>query len=244
VTEMPAGDAAWAAQLLEAKRREYAGYSPVFWRPAEGIAPQHERFLRSRIAAAETVALRTAGGFLICECRQGDPPEGFVDDFTVAPPRAWAEDGAALLLAAAERLAARGIGRVRVVTAHDDQPKSALLRALNLGLAEQWWVHEVRPAGPPAPPGRVSGPGFAGLLTQAPPVYAPGGPVFHADQPGGPASIGAIAREAAERGAVLAVVPAAPGTALAAALRQNGWAVASDWYTGSVPEQPRDPQRT
>jgi hypothetical protein len=86
MTEMQPRDAAWAAQLLEAKRREYARYSPVFWRPAEGAAPLHERFLRSRIAAADTVALRTPSGFIVCECRQGDPPEGFVDDFTVAGP--------------------------------------------------------------------------------------------------------------------------------------------------------------
>ncbi len=33
-------------------------------------------------------------------------------------------------------------------------------------------------------------------------------------------------------GAVLAVVPAAPGSALSAGLRQRGWSVASDWYLG------------
>lgn len=226
---MRAEDAEWAAGLLEQQRREYARYSPVFWRPAEGARTLHERFLRRQILGAATVALRTREGFILCECR---PHEGFVDDFTLAPPRRWYEDGAALLMAAAERLAARGIGTLRVVTAHDDQPKSALLRALSLSVAEQWWVHELLPAGPPAPPGRVSGPGFSGLLTQAPPVYAPGGPVFLADSPQAPASVSVIAREATEHGAVLAVIPAAPGTALAAELRRRGWTIASDWYTG------------
>lgn len=229
ITEMRAEDAEWAAGLLEEQRREYAPYSPVFWRPADGARILHERYLRRQITAAATVALRTRDGFILCECR---PHEGFVDDFTLTAPRRWAEDGAALLLAAAERLAARGIGTLRVVTAHDDQPKSGLLRNLSLSVAEQWWVHELLPAGAPAPPGRVSGPGFSGLLTQAAPVYAPGGPVFLADSPAEPAAISAITHGATEHGAVLAVIPAAPGTALAAGLRRKGWTVASDWYTG------------
>lgn len=222
-------DAVWAAGLLELQRREYARYSPVFWRPAEGARTLHERFLRRQITAEANVALRTHDGFIICQCR---PDEGFVDDFTLAPPRRWNEDGAALLLAAAEKLAEGGIGVLRVVTAHDDQPKAGLLRDLSLSLAEQWWVHELLPAGLPAPPGRVSGPGFSGLLTQAPPVYAPGGPLFLADQPDDPACISVIAHEATERGAVLAVIPATPGSAVAAELRRRGWTVASDWYTG------------
>lgn len=222
-------DAAWAAELLELQRHEYALYSPVFWRPAEGARTLHERYLRRRIAAEATVALRTQEGFIICECR---PDEGFVDEFTLRPPRRWGEDGTALLLAAAERLSERGIGTLRVVIAQDDQPKAKLLRDLSLSLAEQWWVHELLPAGLPAPPGRVSGPGFSGLLTQAPPVYAPGGPLFLADRPEEPAAVAVIAREATECGAVLAVIPAAPDTAVAAELRRRGWTVASAWYTG------------
>jgi len=226
---MRADDAEWAAGLLELKRREYAQYSPVFWRPAEGASTLHARFLRRQILSAATVALRTPDGFIICERR---PPEGFVDDFTVTSPQRWEDDGAALLLAAADRVAADGITTLRVVTAHDDHPKSALLRALSLSVAEQWWVHELLPAGAPAPPGRVTGQGFSGLLTQAPPVYAPGGPVFHADRLEDPAAISVITHEATERGAVLAVIPAAPDSALAAELQRRGWVIAPDWYTG------------
>jgi hypothetical protein len=229
VNEMRVEDAAWAAGLLELQRREYERYSPVFWRPAEGARTLHERFLRRQIASDATVALRTPEGFIICECR---PDEGFVDDFTLAPPRRWNEDGATLLLAAAEKLAEGGIGVLRVVTAHNDRAKVDLLRDLSLSLAEQWWVHELLPAGLPAPPGRVSGRGFAGLLTQAPPVYAPGGPLFLADRPDDPGAVSLIAHQATEHGAVLAIIPAAPDTAVAAELRRRGWTVASDWYTG------------
>jgi hypothetical protein len=229
VNEMRAEDATWAAGLLELQRREYARYSPVLWRPAEDARTLHERFLRRQIASEATVALRTQAGFVICECR---PDEGYVDDFTLTPPRRWDEDGATLLLAVSEELAARGIGTLRVVIAHDDEPKAGLLRGLSLSLAEQWWVRELLPAGLPASPGRVSGPGFSGLLTQAPPVYAPGGPVFLADRPEEPAAINTIAHEATEHGAVLAVIPAAPDTAVASELRRRGWTVASDWYAG------------
>lgn len=229
VTEMRPQDAAWAAGLLELKRNEYARYSPVFWRPAEGARTVHEPFLRRLIASETTVALRTRDGFIICERR---PRDGFVDDFTLAPPRKWGEDGAALLLAVAERLAVDGIGTLQVVIADADQPKSALLRDLSLSLTGKWWVHELLPAGAPQPPGRVSGPGFSGLLTQAPPVYAPGGPVFLADKPEEPAAIKAVMDGATEAGAVLAVIPAAANTALAAELPRRGWTVASAWYAG------------
>jgi len=229
VTEMRAEDAEWAAGLLELKRGEYARYSPVFWRPAEDARTLHARFLRRQILSDATVALRTGEGFIICERR---PSEGFVDDFTMTAPQRWADDGAALLLAAADRVAADGISTLRVVTAQADQPKSALLRALSLFVTEQWWVHELLPAGAPALPGRVTGPGFSGLLTQAPPVYAPGGPVFHADKVEDPAAISVITHQATECGAVLAVISAAPNTALAAELQRKGWVIAADWYTG------------
>jgi hypothetical protein len=229
IGELSAGDAGWAAGLLELQRRELARYSPVFWGFAEGATSVQERFLRGRIASGSAVALRTDRGFIICECRQR---EGFVDDFTLAPPRSWDRDGAVLLLAAAERLAARGIGSVRVVAAHGDQAKGGMLRGLSLSLARQWWVRELRPAGGPGAPGRVSGPGFSGVLGPAPPVYNPGGLVFLADGDGEPPDADAVAREATAMGAVLAIVQAAPGSSLASELPRSGWSAASDWYQG------------
>jgi hypothetical protein len=66
------------------------------------------------------------------------PAEGFVDDFTVDSPGRWDTDGAELLLALAPRLAVAGVRALRVVTAHADAPKCALLRRLSLSVAEQW----------------------------------------------------------------------------------------------------------
>jgi hypothetical protein len=235
VTEMLAGDARWTAELIERRRRDYVRYSPVFWRPAEGVVGLHERFLRGRITAETTVALRTRHGFIICERRRS---VGFVDDFAVEPPGSWDSDGAALLLAAAERLAAGdGVATVLVVTAHADLAKTALLGNLSLTVADQWWVRELQPVGPEAPPGQFSGPGVSGTLGPAPGVYDPGGPVFQNDRAGEHTDIDAIERAAAAQGAVLAVLPAAPDAPLAPELRRKGWHVASDWYRG-IPEAP------
>jgi hypothetical protein len=235
VTEMSAADAQWAAELTEKRRHDYARYSPVFWRPAEGAVGLHAHFLGGRIIAETTVALRTGRGFIICE-RRGS--KGFVDDFDVEPPGTWDSDGAALLLAAAERLATVvGVAAVRVVTAHADRAKAGMLAALSLALAEQWWVRELEPVGPAAVPGRFSGPGFSGMLGPAPAVYDPGGLVFQNDRAAEHTDPAAIERGAAAHGAVLAVLPAAPDTAREHELRQQGWHVASDWYVG-IPERP------
>jgi len=235
VTEMSAVDAQWAAELMEKRRRDYARYSPVFWRPAEGVVDLHAQFLRGRITAETTVALRTEHGFIIGE-RRGS--KGFVDDFALEPPGEWDSDGAALLLAAAERLAAaHAVATLVVVTAQADLAKSGMLARLSLTVAEQWWVRELQPLGPAAAPGRFSGPGFSGTLGPAPRVYDPGGPVFQNDRAGEHTDVDAIERAAAARGAVLAVLPAAPDPALAPELSRRGWHVASDWYLG-IPESP------
>ncbi len=228
---MTAADTQFAAALMERRRREYVRYSPVFWRPAEGVVGLHERYLRGRISAETTVALRTAHGFIICERRR---LEGFVDDFAIEPPGTWDSDGAALLLAAAERLAVvYGVAAVRVVTGHADRPKAGMLANLSLTLAEQWWVRELLPARPAAAPGRISGPGFSGILGPAPDVYDPGGLVFQNQPAGEHADFDAIEQGAAACGAVLAVIAVAPDPARTRELRQKNWSVASDWYVGT-----------
>jgi hypothetical protein len=235
--EMTAEDAAWAAGLMERRRQVYAGYSPVFWRPRPGVTGLHARFLGRQITSPGCVALRTGHGFLIGQ-RRGQ--EGFVDDFAVGEKATWDDDGAALLRAAWRRWEPDGVEAVRVVTAHADEDKCAMLAALSLDLAEQWWVRELEPAGE-HPAGQVTGSGFAGLLGPAPPVYDPGGPVLLvSDLAGGAdradltgAGLAGVEREAAGMGAVLLIVPAAPGSERAGRLgNRPGWTIASDWYLG------------
>jgi hypothetical protein len=232
--EMTADDAAWAAGLMERRRQVYAGYSPVFWRPRPGVTGLHARFLSGQIASPGYVALRTGHGFLIGQ-RRGQ--EGFVDDFAVDETAGWDGDGAALLAAAWRRWEPDGVEAVRVVTAHADHDKRAMLAALSLELAEQWWVRELEPApappGQPAPAGPVTGTGFTGRLVAAPPVYDPGGPVLDVGDLADDADLAGVEREAAGLGAVLLVLPAAPGSRWSDRLAYRpGWTVASDWYLG------------
>jgi hypothetical protein len=140
--EMSAEDAAWAAALMERRRQVYAGYSPVFWRPRPGVTGLHARFLGRQIASPGYVALRTGHGFLIGQ-RRGQ--EGFVDDFAVDETARWDNDGAGLLRAAWHQWEPDGAEAVRVVTAHADQDKCAMLTALSLELAEQWWIVPAAP---------------------------------------------------------------------------------------------------
>lgn len=52
------------------------------------------------------------------------------------------------------------------------------------------------------------------------------------DLPGG-AGLAAVEADAAAMGAVLAIVPAAPGAAREQQLTRRGWTVASQWYLGT-----------
>jgi hypothetical protein len=56
--------------------------------------------------------------------------------------------------------------------------------------------------------------------------------VLLADRVHEDADIAIIEHEAAATGAVLAIVPAAPGSTRSADLKHRDWSVASDWYLG------------
>jgi hypothetical protein len=236
---MTADDVAWAAGLMERRRQVYAAYSPVFWRPRPGVTGLHVRFLGRQLTLPGYLALRTGHSFLIGQRRD---QEAFVDDFAIDETARWDADGATLLLAAWHRWAADGTEAVRVVTAHADEDKCAMLAALSLELAEQWWVRALSPEGdepPGTPAGQstsawpVTGAGFSGFLGPAPPVYDPGGPVLQVGDLAADADLASVEREAAGMGAVLLIVPAVPASARAAAIaRRPGWTVASDWYLG------------
>lgn len=230
VRRLTSADCGWAAEMMERRREIYAAYSPVFWRPAVGVTGMHARFLAKKASSNATVAVRTDHGFLIAELRNS---EGFIDDFAVEPDARWAADGAALLRAAWPALAHAGATRLRVVSAAADAPKVAMLEACSLELVAQWWVKPLDPTGAPGASGRVTGPGFSGILSPAPPVYDPGGPVLLAERVEAGADLARITETAAAMGAVLAVVPTPAGGHREAELRTSGWTVSSAWYLGA-----------
>jgi hypothetical protein len=240
VRAMAARDVEWAALVMDQRRQVYARYSPVFWRPARDAAGVHARFLARQIAAPQFIALRTDDGFLIAELRGS---EVLIDDFAVTGEDRWPADGAGLLASAWGQATAAGARTARVVTAAADGPKVALLVSAGLAPASRWWVKPVTPIGPPARAGRVQGTGFAGRLGPAPPVYDPGGTVLLTDDLPGRASLAAVEAGAAAMGAVVAIVPAAPGAADEQQLTQRGWTVASQWHLGT-PASPTPPPGT
>lgn len=229
VARMTGADCEWAAELMQRRREVYAGYSPVFWRPAKGAIAPHARFLQRQLARDDVAGLRTGHGFVIGERRR---QEGFIDDFAVDDGRRWAGDGHELLLAAWDAMMAGGARSLRVVSARLDLSKNALLESAGLGPAEEWWVKPLFPAGRTERSGAVSGHGFSGHLGPAPPVYDPGGPVLlvRRIEPGVPLAV--MEQEAAGWGAVLAVVPEPPSGPRAGQLTAGGYEVASVWFTG------------
>lgn len=249
-------DAEPAAAWAEAKRTEYARYSPVFWRPAADARAKHHPFLRSCIQDDAFAAYAAvAGGALVgvtLANRRGAPAPfraeqaltWFVDDFYVADAALWPTAGLALLSAVGVAAGAAGAARVIVVVAQRDEPKRALLRSAGYTLEAAWWTHPLAPMAAPfafTPPAPV---GIAATVAPAPPVYDPGGPVALAlalDNSPGEASAAQVARFgewAAICGAVLAVVPARiADTALGEALASGGYTVSSEWYVRELDER-------
>lgn len=137
--------------LAEAKRVEYAGYSPVFWRKAPDSSPRQERYLQSLLTSPDIIALVAQGedglaGFIIGALTKPPPvyhpggPVCIVDDFAVAAPEAWRAAGAALLTAIAQEAQTRGAVLMVVVCAQRDHAKRALLQEAGCSVASEWHV--------------------------------------------------------------------------------------------------------
>jgi GNAT superfamily N-acetyltransferase len=137
--------------IAEAKRVEYAGYSPVFWRKAPDSSPKQERSWQSLLTSPDIIALVAQGGdglvgFVIGALTR--PPSVYhpgglvciVDDFAVATPAAWRAAGAALLSAIAQEAQARGAVLLVVVCAQRDHAKRALLQEAGCSVASEWHV--------------------------------------------------------------------------------------------------------
>jgi len=137
--------------IAEAKRVEYAGYSPVFWRKAPDSSPRQERYLQSLLTSPDIIALVAQGedglaGFIIGALTKPPPvynpggPVCIVDDFAVATPEEWRAAGAALLTAITQEAQARGAVLMVVVCAQRDQAKRALLQEAGCSVASEWHV--------------------------------------------------------------------------------------------------------
>jgi GNAT superfamily N-acetyltransferase len=144
-------DVAAMTLLAAARREQYAGYQPTFWRPAADARDRHRGYLAGLVAGDQAITLvgeedGQLTGFLIATLTAAPPvydPGGLtcqIDDFAVAQAGTWATTGAALLRAGLAEAARRGAVQAVVVTAHLDHPKREALRACGLDIASEWWV--------------------------------------------------------------------------------------------------------
>jgi hypothetical protein len=239
-------DVAWIADTMVERRTLYEKFSPVFWRAAANAREIHEPHLSSCVTSDRYVALRTSGGFVLGELQSaGSPPWwsevpfGFVDDFAVVEDDAWMDDGRRLLLRAWSELRRRGAEALRVVSARRDDPKVALLQSLGLTIGESWCLRAVDASESIAPTfGPVSADGIDALVIPAPPVYDPGGPVLLVTSVASPDAVPSVSDLAAERGAVLAILPTTPSEPeLAAAALRCGFDETTRYYVGQPDEK-------
>jgi uncharacterized protein YijF (DUF1287 family) len=69
----------------------------------------------------------------------------------------------------------------------------------------------------------------------APPVYAPGGPVAFVERLSDEPHLGTLVAHAREQGAVLCIVACPAGSPDEEALRETGFTIASEWYLAMLP---------
>ncbi|HEX6683185.1 MAG TPA: hypothetical protein VF062_10335 [Candidatus Limnocylindrales bacterium] len=134
--------------LGAARRAEYEGYQPQFWRAAASAERVHRDFLAALIddEGWGSFVSEPFTGYVFARLVPAPPvydpggPSCFVDDFAVTSPELWLTEGRALLDAAARWGAARGAAQLVVVNGERDQPKAGLLAALGLSIASTWSV--------------------------------------------------------------------------------------------------------
>lgn len=144
IRPLTAADVPRVLELGEQKRRQYATYSPVFWRVSPLPRETFALFMQGQVGDAQNVALahEQAGrvdGFVLTNGR------GTIDDFAVSAPELWPTLGADLLLAAGAAAQGRGIKSLLVVCGHGDKPERAMLAAKGLALATDWYVKPILP---------------------------------------------------------------------------------------------------
>ena len=139
IRRITSGDVPRLLELGEQKRRQYAAYSPVFWRmsalPRETFGP----YLQAQVGNPHVVALAyevdgTVDGFVLVNA------QGYIDDFMVAVPELWPTVGADLLLEAGVAAHNQNISSLLVLCGQGDWPMRAMLAAQGLTHTMDWYI--------------------------------------------------------------------------------------------------------
>ncbi len=137
--------------LLDAKRVRYAGWQPVFHRPAAGAKEMQRPFVGSLFTKPDFICLTAevdgkVAGFLQGRIVSAPPvydpggPVLMIDDFVVADEAQWPTAGRALVDDARRIAKERGVVLVNVVCGPRDEPKRRMLRDAGLTVASEWFV--------------------------------------------------------------------------------------------------------
>lgn len=137
--------------LADDRRRQYANYQPVFWRPASDATARQRSYFEKLIADTSVITLVAVSGeallgFVFGQFVQAPVvyapggPTCSIDDFAVDRPESWATVGAELIRAIQEQAGERGAAQMVVVCGHLDEAKRAALDSCRMTIASEWWV--------------------------------------------------------------------------------------------------------
>ena len=196
-------DLEWVLDISERRRERIAFFGPRFWRPAPDARERHRTFLGQQIKDPAVESLRTDHGFVFAAPRD-DLLE--VDDMALDDDDLWPHDGAALLRSVAQR------GDLRFVCPVPEPARRQTAVDLDMLLVASWWHKDLEPTSSPTVAGAaIEVQGALGRLIEAPPIYAPGGPVLVTIEVDDAEALAAIEAAAASGGARVSVVSRKPG---------------------------------
>jgi GNAT superfamily N-acetyltransferase len=142
VRDCTAADLPAVVDILEHKRDLLATFEPRLWKRAAGTRASTLSYFSGLLASGEQVFLLADDGgrirgFVLAAPMRVPPvfdagPTAMIDDFEVASPELWPTVGAALLAAARQRLAQRGIVQFMCIGAQRDSHKLQMLTAAGL----------------------------------------------------------------------------------------------------------------
>lgn len=151
IREAMAADVPKLAALADAKRREYATYSPIFWRPAPDAKEKHAPFLEQLVCEDKSFVFVSEqegfiAGFITGRLLPAPPvyapggPVCLIDDFVVADPERWLDLGAALFGRLEEAALAAGATLTVTVCGAADRKKLAMIEELGATPTSHWCV--------------------------------------------------------------------------------------------------------
>jgi len=154
IREATRADVPRMVELSAAKRSQYEGFEPVFWRKAEKADEKQAAFFEAQLDKKNitTFVFDRDGildGFLVAAVIPAPPvydpggPTCVIDDFCVADPGLWPTTGGALLAETRGKVRPLGAVQVVVMCGEKDWAKRSFLDAEGYGTATQIRVKDL-----------------------------------------------------------------------------------------------------